>query len=454
MSYNFPTSEYQVQPPPYIPPPPPKPRLPTSWISTLCFFLVGISFLGLGFVLIQLFKWRSIWVSAAAEILVIAGLPLLFCLILRYNFKETFSLRKVNTAILGLCVLVGLAAQFAVRLPDLLARWLLQLIFGPLYLPASSEISDGTVGGMLLASLALLVLAPTCEEILNRGFLMAGYNQGGRRAFWRTVIIVGLFFGLFHQYMYTFVGTALGGVVLAYVALTTGSIFSSMAAHFGFNLFPTLVYWWLLFAKDKDGKVLGESIKTTGLQTIAPEAVVISVTFTFFGAALLFFLLRAITRRAAQKRTGLVVGYHGLVKDIYPDSPYLVEGSNYSPGWPYLYGYQGYVTENVAPNFWQASGIATPMVAFDSISTVLSAARGPLNESKAGHYMPPRPRPTRYRPKTPLSVLNLVIIGLVLLFFVFTSFSEVRLRNKGTDCEKPPQLCDARVNSDSLLYKP
>ena len=411
-------------------------------------------FLGLGLVLVQVLHWRSIWVSAVAEILIIAGLPLLFCLVLRYNFKETFSLRKVDWAILFLCVLVGLTAQFAVRLPDLAARWLLQLIFGPLYLPASSEISDGTVGGLLLASLALLVLAPTCEELLNRGFLMAGYNQGGRRAFWRTVIIMGLFFGLFHEYMYTFVGTALGGVVLAYVALTTGSIFSSMAAHFGFNLFPTVVYWWLFLAKDKDGKVLGESVKTTGLQTIPPEAVVVSVTLTFFGAALLFFLLRAITRRVAQKRTGLVVGYHGLVKDIYPDSFYFIEGKNYSPGWPYLYGYQSYITENIAPNYWQSPGIATPMVGFESIPTVVTTAKGPSQETRTGRYMSARPRPSRFRPKLPLSVVHLVIVGLVLLFFAFTSFTEVKLRSDGKNCEKNPQLCEARGNNESLLHRP
>ncbi len=424
-------------------------RVPTPTISILCFLLVAVLFNLLGLLLISTLNWRSIWVSALFQVFLIAGLPLLFTLVFRYDFKTTFSLRQLDLLTVFLCALAGLAAQFAVRLPDLLIRYVLQAIFGPLYQKESSGLTDGTVEGTLLATIALLFLAPTCEELLNRGFLMAGFYRNGQSSFWRTVLLVGLFFGLFHQYMYTFTGTALGGLVLAYLALTTGSITASMAGHFGFNFLPALVLWLFLLLKDKNGNLFGESFSDSGLMVITPDLVVSSIILTFLGSGLLFLLARAITRRAASRRTGLTLNYWGLVKDIRPDEPYFVQGDYYSAGWPYLYGFNGYVTENYAPDYWQTPGITQGGVIVPALAAISHFAAQENNQQNGygqnqpyfPRYLRPVTRPTRPRERVKAKISTIIVFLLVFGFFCFTSLAEVSARAKGRECEQRPFTC-------------
>jgi hypothetical protein len=239
--------------------------------------------------------------------------------------------------------------------------------------------------------------------------------------------------------MYTFVGTALGGIMLAYVALSTGSIFAAMAAHFGFNLFPTVVYWVLLFVDEQE--LLGESVQDYGLSIIEPEFVTSSIVISLTAGGLLFLLLRAVTRQAIRKRTGLVIGYSGLVKDYFPNLNSHVQGEYYGPAWPYLYGYHGYTVEHSAPIYWQASGIDRPGAPYDRAKELVDFAttRPPL--PSAGRYLLPRQRTLPQRVSSPRNIPALIALTLVLLAFAFTSLAEVNLRAKGRECEQNPRNC-------------
>jgi len=426
-----------------------KPRTPNTAISIFCFFLVAVLFNVLAYAVTHFLNWRSLWASIAAQITVIAALPLLFTLVFRYDYKKTFSLRKLKISTLLICMLAGVAAQFAVRFPDMLMRWGLQAIFGTLYIPDSSNLSDNTFLGMALLTLALLILAPTCEELLNRGFLMSGFHRNGESSFWRTVLWVGIFFGLFHQYMYTFTGTMLGGFVLAYLALSTGSIYASMAAHFGFNLFPTIVYWILFIFQNSINDVLGDTSKDSGLMVITPELVTSSLILSLLGSGLLFLALRSVSKRASASRTGIILGYSGLVKDLYPDSPYYVQGDYYSPGYPYLYGFYGYTGEIIAPDYWSAPGVeqaGAPYQYAPNIATSLMRSSHPnVAPPDQTRYMPPgkRPLPTRTSIRWQAQAWAIVALVVTLIFFFLTCLTEVNLRSRGRDCERDPRKCES-----------
>jgi len=90
--------------------------------------------------------------------------------------------------------------------------------------------------GDLHPALAALVIAfspAVCEEILWRGAVQSEIESEGRP--WKTVLLVGLLFGLFHLDAYRFVPTALLGALLAFLRLRTGSLFPCMVFHGLYN---------------------------------------------------------------------------------------------------------------------------------------------------------------------------------------------------------------------------
>lgn len=86
----------------------------------------------------------------------------------------------------------------------------------------------------LWMKIAVFAVTPAiCEEILFRGYLMAGLRD--RMSTAKTVLTVGLVFGLFHYQMEKIPVISLMGVVLALVCLRSGSIFLAMLVHVANN---------------------------------------------------------------------------------------------------------------------------------------------------------------------------------------------------------------------------
>ena len=124
-------------------------------------------------------------------------------------------------------------------------------------LPLSEKLQSGfqeIFGGESLhpALLFLLfALSPAiCEEALWRGTFQ-GEVQKERRPL-KTILLVGLFFGLFHLSIYRFVPTALLGGVLAFLRWRTGSIFPSVMFHASYN---TLVLFGVTRLADSQNQI-------------------------------------------------------------------------------------------------------------------------------------------------------------------------------------------------------
>ena len=80
--------------------------------------------------------------------------------------------------------------------------------------------------------LVFAVMPAITEEITIRGIILNGYNNISA---FKSSLIVGLFFGIFHLNMQQFFYTAVIGFIFAYVVRITNSLFSSMILHCGIN---------------------------------------------------------------------------------------------------------------------------------------------------------------------------------------------------------------------------
>lgn len=87
---------------------------------------------------------------------------------------------------------------------------------------------------LLYAILATVILAPLCEELIFRYFLL------DRLLFWgdtTAVVISALFFGLFHTNLYQFFYATAVGLVLGYVRIMTGRLSWCIGLHLFINAY-------------------------------------------------------------------------------------------------------------------------------------------------------------------------------------------------------------------------
>jgi membrane protease YdiL (CAAX protease family) len=94
---------------------------------------------------------------------------------------------------------------------------------------------DPADGGLvlLLLALAVVALAPLCEELFFRGLLFRGLR--GYWALTPSLLVSGLLFGLFHFNLGVLLPFTLIGIVFAWSNEQSGSIYTSIAAHGAVN---------------------------------------------------------------------------------------------------------------------------------------------------------------------------------------------------------------------------
>ena len=203
------------------------------------FMLLAVWYLG------GLLQSRDLVVGLALTLWVVVLLPsLAYPLLCRRSPRDLFALRATRPSnylwlVLALPATVGLNLAY--------------LQFQDLFLPLPEaveafELKEALDMSVFWTVLLFAVSPAICEELLWRGVLQ-GELEKQRRPL-RTVLIVGLFFGLFHLSVYRLVPTGVTGAILAIIRLRTGSIFPCMLFHAAFN--ATL----LLFIRDLDESLL------------------------------------------------------------------------------------------------------------------------------------------------------------------------------------------------------
>jgi len=164
------------------------------------------------------------------------ALAVVFCLVCRVKIKEVFPIKKVTLKDLFGCILlvigifpisIMLVALTAVIIPGSAgeADQLSGFLYGSLSFPA--------------AVLVICVLPAICEEAIHRGAIISNFRSIKRD--WVIVLIMGIFFGLFHVTVLRFLSTMALGLILSFVVVKKNNILLSCLMHFMNNLLSVAI---------------------------------------------------------------------------------------------------------------------------------------------------------------------------------------------------------------------
>ncbi|MEG2110325.1 CPBP family intramembrane glutamic endopeptidase [Clostridium sp.] len=150
---------------------------------------------------------------------------IIYVIVTKCNVKETFRLNKIPFKELILVIVLGFVCIPIMNFFGLLSSMFFENNVG--------NLMTSIVGTPYIVLLLLIAVMPAItEEITLRGIVLSGYD--GKSKF-KSALIVGLFFGIFHLDAQQFLYATVLGFILAYVVRATGSIYSSMIMHFVLN---------------------------------------------------------------------------------------------------------------------------------------------------------------------------------------------------------------------------
>jgi membrane protease YdiL (CAAX protease family) len=199
---------------------------PYAWEGVLvvfCFLLLLIG-LNLALGLLQ----AAIGPIPLSPVLIIGELILLVVVGIwsvwrRFPWRETFLLQPTIWRMIGLSILVALLWWPVITALATLLEQLFSLIGPPPEIPPPQGVAD-SIGYFI----AIVILAPLCEEPVFRGFIMRGWSRYGVVA---AVVGSGILFGLQHAQLNALIPLSLAGLIIGFVALRAGSLWPAVAYH-------------------------------------------------------------------------------------------------------------------------------------------------------------------------------------------------------------------------------
>lgn len=174
----------------------------------------------------------------ATEIMIFA-IPMLYAIYIKADIKNTFSLKlpKVRYILGGFIVWLG-----GYLIINITTQILLSLF--PDGADVLQAVNSSVMMDSLFASLIVVALIPAiCEEALFRGFLLGAFIGKSKKSKIWAVVMVGVLFGIMHLNFIRIVPTAMLGILFAYCALATKSIWTSVFMHFLNNGFSVYVLY-------------------------------------------------------------------------------------------------------------------------------------------------------------------------------------------------------------------
>jgi sodium transport system permease protein len=199
-------------------------RAPSAGMALLAF---TVSFLLLWFVFVPWQKHNLVQGLLATQWLGMFGVVAVMARVSGRSLPALIALRRPHPQALLGAALIGATAWAGVAV---LSEWLV---------PVPKEVLDQLRKALapaegqrtLIGNLLLVAATPAiCEEVLFRGVVLRGLAT--RLAPSAAVVITGVLFGMFHLDVYRLLPTVTLGVLLSWVALESGSLVTSMVAHF------------------------------------------------------------------------------------------------------------------------------------------------------------------------------------------------------------------------------
>ncbi|MDO5095098.1 MAG: ABC transporter permease subunit/CPBP intramembrane protease [Peptostreptococcaceae bacterium] len=258
-------------------------------------FLLTIGFMALIFVG-SFFQLKfGFWGLLSIQISILA-LAIGYALYAKFDIKKMFPVKMPRFAHVVGSIFLWLGTLFFV----ILISAGLQKIF-PESFESIEMIEELFRGKSLLSLIIVVAIAPAiCEEVFFRGFMYSAFRQKMRP--YIAMLIVSVFFGIYHMSLIKFFTTAILGFALNYSMHKSGSILTSSLMHFLNNSVSVL----LLYYQDKLMKTLQmpqqdmspEMIEAQLMAQTNPAMIIISIIIalvfilSFVGAGVILLNLQ------------------------------------------------------------------------------------------------------------------------------------------------------------------
>jgi membrane protease YdiL (CAAX protease family) len=175
----------------------------------------------------------GMWGVAITEFLFV-GISVGAALLLKFPLKEAFSFRKPRVGQVIGTLLMTFSGMLLVTTSTLVIFY---------FFPEGMNVAVGmnnlfnSVPGAI--SFFIVAIMPAiCEELLHRGIILHTFK--GWKSKWAIVFAMAFIFGVFHLDPYRFLGTAILGGFLTYIAVESGNILLPMLYHFANNAISSL----------------------------------------------------------------------------------------------------------------------------------------------------------------------------------------------------------------------
>jgi sodium transport system permease protein len=189
---------------------------------------------------------RVYWNSITLQLVIVGGVPLAFSWLQRMDFASVYKWRHVllRNVLLSLvisgCLFVLLDAiedlqnHFIPRVPEVDRK-------------IAAFLTAESPSHLMLVLVSMALVPSICEEICFRGFLLDRFF--GKDSKGLSIVMTSVMFGLFHQDYSRILSPTLAGVLLAWLVIRTGSLYTAIIVHFGVNAWGIIVlnstgrYW-------------------------------------------------------------------------------------------------------------------------------------------------------------------------------------------------------------------
>jgi sodium transport system permease protein len=199
---------------------------PPAVTAVMC----GLIILLLQFVLSGALQGRQIDLLVGAvigQIVAILTPALMMTVMLTRSPAKTLLLAPpIKWSALPAAALLAVVLHPAVFAFGQLVRWMYPLPPG-----VEDYLEQLDFGGQSMSAVFLVIafVAPVCEEIAFRGFILSGLRHLGRKRM--AILISSLFFGLAHGILQQSISAAVFGMVIGYIAVQSGSLFVAITYH-------------------------------------------------------------------------------------------------------------------------------------------------------------------------------------------------------------------------------
>lgn len=223
------------------------------------------------------------------EVILLLIPVIIYFLITKLPIRKTLRLNSINLLQIVIIIAIGIFIQPVAQLIGVLSQFLSKDYVG------SAMASINTVP--IILKISIVALTPAiCEELVFRGIIFSGYKSV---SITKSMIIIGLFFGMFHLNLQQFFYAFALGALLTYLVHITDSIFSSMTFHFVFNGFQIVMQYiatFLITTPKTKAATSFTSLSSTEIVAIIIFEVVLASIFTPIVAILILKLKKISTK--------------------------------------------------------------------------------------------------------------------------------------------------------------